>query len=348
MTNDDGHPIAILLDLIERASVRVPVVKYAFGLVGIAACGVIIAAILGPHRSAVIILGLTFVGAILLFLFARLSASSSASVQSAGAFLIWVIVAFFSSFLLLTTTAFTWFWPEPWCEFLGICIQQNKSALCNDKIRVMFTMLNSQNNQLTDAAREADEVEKCDPFQAETVKGSVAFYQGNYVDAVTHFEKAHKLLPNDDPITRDLGDSYLEVGRYDDSLNAYNKISAQDQLWYYKIARANFYKGNYDVALSSIKNVPSDLADDGNLLGRPRVLEAAILVEQSNNAAGAGKNTLFGEAIKNFKEGVELDRDSWQKIFKITHRTKYERFLKEIETLSPYMDQWLAHASVKP
>src|SRR5215475_11633868 len=96
------------------ATKKVPAVKYAFGLAGIAACGAIIALIIGPTQGGVILLGLTFLGAILLFVFASLAGSSKREVYVAGLVMVWAVVSFFTFFLVITTTAFVKEWPQPW------------------------------------------------------------------------------------------------------------------------------------------------------------------------------------------------------------------------------------------
>jgi hypothetical protein len=333
-------PLAQLLDLIDRASKRVPVIKFAYGLVGIAAAGAAISILLGTSRGAIIIITLTLIGSILLFIFSKLSASNSASLQSAGEFMIWTVVAFFSSFLLLTTTAFVAEWPKPWVRFLGLPNGPTQE-FCDTQIRVMFVMLNNFDNQAGDALRQADEVQACDPFQAETVRGSVLFYRNDYYNSAEHFEKALKMRPNDDPIKRNLADVYVELGRYGDAISMYNAMNNKDYLWSYKVGRALFYNGDPENALAMLKSVPADLREDGNLLGRPQILKAAILVQKSKSANGADKDDLLSQAHDQFALGLALARDQWRPILQITHRTPHEGFSKTAEILGPYLDRWL-------
>jgi hypothetical protein len=102
---DNGGALGLtaLVELANSASRKVPAVKYAFGLAGIAACGAIIALVLGTTKSALVILVLTFIGSVLLFIFAKLSTSSNQSVFLAGSVLVWVVVGFFTFFLIITT-----------------------------------------------------------------------------------------------------------------------------------------------------------------------------------------------------------------------------------------------------
>jgi hypothetical protein len=337
---DGGLGVAQLVQLANAASKKVPAVKFAFGLAGIAACGALISLILGTTKGGLFLLALTFLGSILLFLFAKLSTSSNQQIYTAGLVLIWAVVGFFTFFLTITTTAFVAEWPQPWAEFLGV---STNSALCNQRVQVMWTQFFNPDIQYNDALATAEQVAKCAPFQSLTVKGAVAFYTGDYVTAVQEFERAHKIIPTDDPITRNLGDSYVEVGRLDDAIMTYNMISKKDALWNYKMARVKYYKGSLADALSIVQEVPSDLFEDGGLLGRPRVLQAAILVERSKIEGQTISSNTIIEAHEQFEQGIQLDRTQWENILRITQRTKHETFKRQVVSLKPYLTSWLAN-----
>jgi hypothetical protein len=338
--NGGGIGLTALVQLANAASRKVPAVKYAFGLAGIAACGAIIALVLGTTKSALVILALTFVGSVLLFIFAKLSTSSNQSVFLAGSVLVWAVVGFFTFFLMITTTAFVGAWPQPWADFLGVSPNNKETELCTQRVNVMWTQFFNPNNQYSDALKTAAQVASCAPFQFYTLKGSIAFYTGDYFGAVEAFEAAHRIDPMDDPITRNLGDSYVEVGRLNDALAAYSAIKNKNALWNYKMARVKYHQGLLDDALALVKKVPSDLSEDGGLLGRPRILEAAILLERIKIASESKADALI-DAREKFKNGIEFDRQQWEHIFKINHRTKYETFDKQFETLKPYLSEWL-------
>lgn len=329
-----------LIRLINSASKKVPAVRYAFGLVGIAACGAVIALVLGTTKSAIVILSLTFLGSILLFVFARLSTSPNPSVFTAGLVLIWGVVGFFTLFLAMTTTAFVAAWPLPWAQFLGISLTQ-EASLCDARVRVMWTQFFNPDIQYSDALKTADTVARCAPFQSLSLKGAVAFYSGRYFDAVTAFEAAHKLDPHDDPIARNLADSYVEVGRLDDALALYKGLKEKDALWNYKVSRVEYYAGHYDKALALVRTIPTDLSEDGDLLGRPRILEAAILSELAKTSDASVRHDLLDKAKAQFDSGIEFDHDKWMKIFRLDpHRTKHETFKKQYDTLQPYLSKW--------
>jgi hypothetical protein len=331
-----------LLHTIDAAIKKVPAVKYAFGLAGIAACGAIVALLLGTTKTALVLLSLTFIGAVLLFIFAKLSTSSNPAIYTAGSVLVWVVVGFFTFFSVITTTAFVGAWPQPWADFLGITTgNKTEGALCNQRVSVMWTQFFNPNNQYSDALRTADLIADCAPFQFFTLKGSVAFYSGDYFRAADAFERAHELDVTDDPIKRNLGDSYVEVGRLDEALAMYASIKDKNSLWNYKVARVKFYQGFFDDALAMIEKVPSDMAEDGGLLGRPRILESAIIVARAKGQPAGLSSEMLNEARSKFRSGVELDRQSWERIFKVNARTKHESYYRQLDVLRPFISEWL-------
>ncbi len=95
-------PLAIL----DKARKAVPAVNYALGVAGIAAAAAIVSWLVGQNNSGIILLSSSFVAMILLFVFSKLVVSTSPCIQFAGIFLVWLILLFFATFLLFTTTAF--------------------------------------------------------------------------------------------------------------------------------------------------------------------------------------------------------------------------------------------------
>lgn len=114
--------------VLNEARKAVPAVNYALGVAGIAAAVAIINLFIGPTKASLVIVGLVFIGMILLFAFAQLTAAKSYSIQIAGIFLLWAVLSFFVIFLGFTVTAFATEWPVPWARFLGIAIDSNSSA----------------------------------------------------------------------------------------------------------------------------------------------------------------------------------------------------------------------------
>lgn len=101
-----------LLRLVKGAQKKVPALKYASGLVGLAAASSVINIILGHTIISIIMIISTFVGMILLFLFSVLTTlGNSISIKIAANVIMWSIVVFFSSGLLLCLSALAARWP---------------------------------------------------------------------------------------------------------------------------------------------------------------------------------------------------------------------------------------------
>ncbi len=109
-------PMAIL----DKARKAVPAVNYALGIAGIAAAAAMLSFLVGNSNSSIILISSSFVGMILLFIFSKLVVSSAPSVQFAGVTLVWVVLVFFATFLVFTTTAFVLTWPCNWARVLGV------------------------------------------------------------------------------------------------------------------------------------------------------------------------------------------------------------------------------------
>jgi hypothetical protein len=108
------------INILNAALRAVPAVKYALGVAAVAVLGAVIVGTLGNTRAAIVILSGMFIGMLLLFVFARLVASETPAVTSAGVFLLWAAILFFCTFLFFTAAAVAVGWPKPWATFLGV------------------------------------------------------------------------------------------------------------------------------------------------------------------------------------------------------------------------------------
>ncbi len=109
-----------LLKILKEATERVPQVKFAYGAVGIAAAGGLMALILGQSKAAIVIWGLAFCATILVTVFAQAAMQRDERRQFAGSLLINCVIVAFCGFLLLTITEFMNLGPAAWADFLGI------------------------------------------------------------------------------------------------------------------------------------------------------------------------------------------------------------------------------------
>ncbi|NVO13997.1 MAG: hypothetical protein HXX10_08165 [Rhodoplanes sp.] len=117
-------------EVLVEAQRRVPALRFAIGVAGIAAAAAIVSHFAGDTRSAVILISLVFVGMILLFAFSRLVTARSRGARIAGELLLWSVTAFFVLFLGFTAWAAFDGRPCNWAEFLNwrrhpSCIQTN-------------------------------------------------------------------------------------------------------------------------------------------------------------------------------------------------------------------------------
>src|SRR5262245_61574016 len=106
------------INILNAALRAVPALKYALGVAAIGVLGAVVVGLFGSTRAAVVILGGMFIGMLLLFAFARLTASESPAITSAGVFLLWAAILFFCTFLVFAATAVAVRWPKPLSDLM--------------------------------------------------------------------------------------------------------------------------------------------------------------------------------------------------------------------------------------
>jgi hypothetical protein len=129
----DGTPTP--WQVLNAARKAVPAVNYALGIAGIAAAASIVGLFVGQTQAGVRVIGLVFIGMVLLFVFARLAVASDRSVRVAGAVLLWSVLLFFIIFLGFTVSAFATGAPRAWAEFLGIVRSTPQDAATSSTMR---------------------------------------------------------------------------------------------------------------------------------------------------------------------------------------------------------------------
>ncbi len=151
-TGPAGSPPFSPLAILNAARKAVPAVDYALGAAGIAAAGSIVVALLGNGRAAIIIVGAMFVTMVLLFAFARLVTARSAAVTQAGIALLWMVIVFFGTFLVFTTTAVAIHWPPAWAQVLGITTDDDFDKRAMQKLLEVPKEISTRLNALTSRA----------------------------------------------------------------------------------------------------------------------------------------------------------------------------------------------------
>ena len=111
---------AVPLSILSKAIEAVPAVRYALGVVGIAAAVAIVVTLANGYSHITILsIALMVVGMFVLFLFSLLVSSKSPSVHFAGLVLTWGVTLFVLIFMVFTATAAAIGWPCNWAMFLN-------------------------------------------------------------------------------------------------------------------------------------------------------------------------------------------------------------------------------------
>jgi hypothetical protein len=108
------------INVLQQAIRKVPSVKYALGVAGVAAAAALVVSLVGTTKSGLIIMSCTFVAMVLLYVFSILVASKGYASTVAGVILMYSVILFFCSFMGFTISAFAGYGPKPWADFLGI------------------------------------------------------------------------------------------------------------------------------------------------------------------------------------------------------------------------------------
>lgn len=336
-------PIAIIREAIPK----VPAVKYALGLAAIGAAGSIIVGFLGSSKTTIIVVAVTFVGALLTLAFSRLAIAKSEFSRRAGEVMLWAVVLFFCIFLIFTVSAFATGIPVRWSIFIGIepSIDTGTkiSSDCDNKVHIMWERFNNSSNQTSDALQIADQIQQCAPVEADNLRGAVAFYAGDFFKSAAFFKKAYDLDQTNDIVDRNLGDAYIEIGRIGEAVNAYERIKERDTpIWNYKMGRALLYDGHYGEAQKLLSTVDTSFNEDGDNPGKARILEATALVGMAQAATDSAAHVDFlKQAEQKFKIGVGIDPARWKQILIVTGRTKHEGFDIVKRVLGPLLAEWL-------
>lgn len=105
---------------LKSAAEQVPAVKYAVGLTGVAAALAIIIFLTGSVTNPIPLIGLVFIGGVILFIFSVAVASGIAGGKVVASILVWCIIIFFLIFLGFTVSAFASGLPCNWAKFIAV------------------------------------------------------------------------------------------------------------------------------------------------------------------------------------------------------------------------------------
>ncbi|MEH3117601.1 MAG: hypothetical protein PGN25_08360 [Methylorubrum populi] len=108
------------LQILKNAQNEVPSLRFASGLVGIAAAGTIIVSLMSKNGDPYILAGSVLVGMAVLFIFSVAVTSGVIGGGYAASALIWSINLFFITFLFFTVFAFSSGLPCNWAKFIRV------------------------------------------------------------------------------------------------------------------------------------------------------------------------------------------------------------------------------------
>ena len=115
-----------ILSILKNATNRLPQLRFAWGLLGISAVAALIIRLLGANKAAIVVIGLTLIGVLLVFI-ATIAFGKTALARRPAQVVIWSVTLFFITFLSFTVTAFAISWPCNWTRFLEIPTEKCRS-----------------------------------------------------------------------------------------------------------------------------------------------------------------------------------------------------------------------------
>lgn len=108
------------IEIFKNAQRQLPSLKFANGLLGLAAAGATILSLINQHANPYILIGSVFIGTILVFSFSLAVTSGVVGGGYAASLLVWSINIFFIVFLTFTAMAFWSGLPCNWAKFISV------------------------------------------------------------------------------------------------------------------------------------------------------------------------------------------------------------------------------------
>ncbi len=108
-----------IFSILKESTNRLPQLRFAWGVLGVAAISSLIIRLLGENKASIIVIGLTIIGTILIFV-TTIAFGRTAIAEKPAQILVWSITMFFVIFLAFTVSAFAASWPCNWVIFLDI------------------------------------------------------------------------------------------------------------------------------------------------------------------------------------------------------------------------------------
>jgi hypothetical protein len=119
---------SLTVGMLREATKKLPILRYAWGLVGLSAVAALATRLNGDGKAAVAAGSIALIGFVLILLVSA-AARGAVSIAMPARILTWSIVIFFILFLLFTVTAYAASWPCNWVRWLNI-----ESPACIDPV----------------------------------------------------------------------------------------------------------------------------------------------------------------------------------------------------------------------
>jgi tetratricopeptide (TPR) repeat protein len=184
------------------------------------------------------------------------------------------------------------------------------------------------------------------------IRGSARFYEANYSEAVQDFELAVDHLPDSEGPTKllwesDLGDAYIETGRYSDALSTFTRVVEQARQAHVAsdefrlgLARAYLYQGqndarSYSHAIELLRGVSPNFRGP-SAPGIVQIVLSAAEVGQSTRADvdSTARSTAAQQAKETLCIGISKSESYWRSVLNSTTPFQMASFREEIRLLS--------------
>lgn len=324
---DMAAPLRVLIEGTRRS----PVLRLAWAVLGASSVVAVVAAWGLDLRVAllgtVVVIGLMAAMSGLSLALSSFDQASSEvparlrSLSVAASILIWgfsLLVVATGTFLI---TSYFFAWPRA-------LFVESPGTEVDKLVQAMWASMDGR--ELDSAFANAKKVLALDPENPEAFNclGEIAFYRGDYFRAAENFEDSLRVRPGRDIILSNLGDTYVELGRYQDAIHAYEGMKVRGADWAYELGRAYIYDGDVNKGLALVEPVSTS-----EYRGRARVLEAAGLVKLANQFRGKQKSTTITKAREALRLGVGRDPRYWREKLVEGERDIHEGFAVTREIL---------------
>lgn len=198
--------------------------------------------------------------------------------------------------------------------------QQDKERLITERVSAMHASYGGGHYREADHTANTILDLDSENYRALAIKAGVAFYRQQYLPAIEYFQKAHKIKPDSAIITRNLADSYVEVGKYEQALDLYKAVNDGTDESDYQLGRTYLHLRNFMEAIKYLHGISKDYNK-----ASARVLEAAAyagLASKTSDTKEKGNFVLKSRTI--LLGAIKADPSYWNGILSGERRDIHE------------------------